>query len=232
MIGNIFLSRTALEPLACHQNVDGSYQMAAAPIMCNRCPSNSTLTTSSVFGGMDEYRSLRKKAIVCATLYGLGSPLLFFGVLYSHRDVLKKNQFQNGFGFLTTKMREEYYFWEVVISLRKLLLVFGATMFAKENKVPSGLWTIFVTVSALIAQVQATPFASTFTILRPVMCILCISLTLYCLVDKDANIAECCMLVATMLVPILALGQRSCATQRQVLCSSQSYPDALVVEQV
>lgn len=176
MVGNIFLSGTALQPLSCQQNVDGSWEMTTAAIKCDLCPSdtatlsssNSTTSTlesssnSTWWNTLDEYKSLHKQAIVCSTLYGLGSPLLFFTVLYSHRHVLKKNEFQNAFGFLSSKMREEFYYWEVVISFRKLLLVCAARLFTKENRVPGALWVVSVTVCALVAQVHASPFASAF----------------------------------------------------------------------
>ena len=213
MVGNVFLSGTALEPLACQQNVDGSSTMTSAPhIKCTLCP----LPSNSTFAWYDEYQSLHTQAIVCTTLYGLGSPLLFFTVLYTHRHVLKKNEFQNGFGFLSTKMREEYYFWEVIITLRKLLLVCGAKLFSKENKSPGALWIVSVTVCSLVAQVQATPFASALLHHHRRYSSVELTWRAAC-TDKDANIAESCMLLATMLVPILALGQRSCASWQQPL---------------
>ncbi len=130
MIGYVFLAGTALEPLACLTNVDGKSYMRNEPeIQCTWCKDNASeivvWSTASDAQGTNHtepksktmyYTTLRTEAIIWSTLYGIGSPLLFFVVLYSHRDVLKKNEFQNGFGFLSTKMREEYYFWEVMIS--------------------------------------------------------------------------------------------------------------------
>jgi hypothetical protein len=112
MIGYVFLAGTALEPLACEQNVDGKSYMRTEPtIQCTMCHLNETLEPMLDKHHHVRYRTLRTESIVWASLYGLGSPLLFFIVLYSHREVLKKNEFQNGFGFLSTKMREEFYFW-------------------------------------------------------------------------------------------------------------------------
>jgi hypothetical protein len=94
MIGYVFLSGTALDPLSCAPDGDGDPRlyMGADPSQeCDLCDK--------------EYNSLRIQAIVLATLYGFGPPLIFVVVLYSHRDMLKKNEFQAGFGFLSTKMR-------------------------------------------------------------------------------------------------------------------------------
>eukprot|EP01043_Picozoa_sp_COSAG02_P129645 COSAG02_NODE_67240_length_253_cov_0.844156_1_plen_67_part_10 len=60
-------------------------------------------------------------------------------------------------------MREEFYYWEVVISFRKLLLVCAARLFTKANRVPGALWVVSVTVCALVAQVHALRFPPIYT---------------------------------------------------------------------
>jgi hypothetical protein len=172
MVGYIFLAQTSLEPLSCQYNLDGRRYMKSAPgIECSLC--NKT------------YKSLYYKAFIGATVYGLGSPLLFFVILYTHRDRLKTNEFTTGYGFLAAKMREEHYIWEVLISFRKLLLVVG-TGLSDGHVVASTLWNVFVTVLAFGAQVWTWPFA-----------------------NNDANLAEAATLLSTLLVLCLALGQRS-----------------------
>ncbi len=82
-------------------------------------------------------------------------------------------------------MREEYFYWEVVISVRKLLLVVGTKM-SSGHTVPSTLWNLFVTVAALGAHVWKWPFA-----------------------HNDANLAEALTLLSTLAVLALGLGQNT-----------------------
>ena len=121
-----------------------------------------------------------------STVYGLGSPFLFFIVLFNskRKGRLKTNEFAAAYGFLSTKMREEHYAWEVCISFRKLLLVVGTKLSTNKTVIPATLSNVFVTVAAFGMQISTLPFA-----------------------ELDANIAECLTLVSTLLVLILGLGQ-------------------------
>jgi hypothetical protein len=94
MIGYIFLAGTALEPFSCVKDISGKRFIHAEPsIECNWCDT--------------DYRHLASFAIVWFTLYGFGTPILFYLILYSNEDKLKTKQFMDGFGFLSTKMNEE-----------------------------------------------------------------------------------------------------------------------------
>ena len=94
------------------------------------------------------------------SLNGVGTPALFWIILKSHQSVLKTKDFMSGFGFLSTKMSEEFFYWECIISLRKLLLVIG-TKLSDGSQIPSALINLFVTVVAFGAQVYTRPFANT-----------------------------------------------------------------------
>ena len=176
MVGYIFLASTAMEPLSCDEKQNGRLYMHTAPdIECHPCDQSDD--------GNLRYKPMMVKAYIFATVYGLGTPALFFGVLYTYKDELKKNSFMSSFGFLSTKMREEFYTWEVIISFRKLLLVVG-TKFSNNHVVVSTLWNAFVVVLAFGLQVWAWPFA-----------------------NDDANWAELLTLLSTMLVLILGMAQ-------------------------
>jgi hypothetical protein len=100
MVGYIFLSGNALEPFSCRQDFDGiSYMTAATDIACTMCD--------------PEYLRLRIGAIIGTTVYGFGSPLMFFLVLWTSKtnNKLKTKEFAASYGFLSTKMREEDYAW-------------------------------------------------------------------------------------------------------------------------
>jgi hypothetical protein len=79
----------------------------------------------------------------------------------------------------------EYYWWELVISSRKLTLV-TATAFSNGQHLPCALVNLFCTVAALTAQAYTLPFA-----------------------NDDANLAEALTLLATVLILVLGLAQQS-----------------------
>ena len=120
-------------------------------------------------------------SIAAFTLYGFGTPVLFGVILWSHREDLQSNTFVKRFGFLVTKMKTEYFWWEILISFRKLSLVI-ATKFADGQRLPCSLVNLFITVAAFGFQVYTLPFA-----------------------NDDANIAEALTLLATVLILVLSL---------------------------
>ena len=142
MVGYVFLAKNALEPLSCVETLDGSRWMragAAADIRCSWCPTEGDKSRDL------PYKTLAILGVVFYTIYGLGTPLLFSVILISNRDRLHTNQFNSGFGFLSSKMREETYWWEVLISFRKLLLV-SFVMYSPGQELAFTLINLFVTV--------------------------------------------------------------------------------------
>jgi hypothetical protein len=120
MVGYVFLAKTALEPLSCRVQLNGHPYITASAgsdIECSLCHVKADDTR------LLSYRSLASLAVVAYTVYGLGTPLLFTIILWTNRKSLYTSKFMQSFGFLSSKMREEWYIWEVFISVRKLLLV-------------------------------------------------------------------------------------------------------------
>lgn len=148
MVGYVFLAKTALEPLSCKVQLNGRRYITAtagSDIECSFCwvPADNTRLLS--------YRQLASLAIVAYTVYGLGTPLLFTIILWTNRKVLYKAKFMQSFGFLSSKMREEWYIWEVFISVRKLLLV-TMVMWSPGQELAMTLINLFITVGAFGAQ--------------------------------------------------------------------------------
>ena len=179
MIGYVFLAKNALEPLSCVETLDGTRWIkagAAADIRCSWCQTEGDKTRWL------SYRQLATLATVFYTIYGLGTPLLFSIILTSNRNRLHTNKFNSSFGFLSSKMREETYWWEVLISFRKLLLV-SFVMWSNGQELAFTLINLFVAVGAFGAQAWVRPFA-----------------------NVDANLAEAVTLLCTILMLILGLG--------------------------
>lgn len=128
-------------------------------------------------------------SIAAFVLYGFGVPIAFGAILWSKRNELQNNDFSKSFGFLATKMRTEYYWWEVLISFRKLALV-AATKFSDGQRLPCALINLFVAVTAFGTQLYFLPFA-----------------------NDDANLAESLTLLSTILILVLGLAQKTKAAE-------------------
>eukprot|EP01046_Picozoa_sp_COSAG06_P033819 COSAG06_NODE_3487_length_5273_cov_1.389254_3_plen_684_part_00 len=128
---------------------------------------------------------------------------MFGVILWSHREGLQSNTFVKRFGFLVTKMKTEYFWWEILISFRKLSLVV-ATKFADGQRLPCSLVNLFITVAAFGFQVYTLPFA-----------------------NDDANIAEALTLLATVLILVLGLAQKAKSAEELIGGISEE-EDALV----
>jgi hypothetical protein len=165
MVGFTYLTSKAYEPLVCLPVNGHASKLKFAPdIDCDWCDPDFKL----IFVG----------SIVFLTLYSLGTSLLFFSVLRTNRKYLKTAGFMQQFGFLSNKMREENYLWELVICFRKLVLV----LCAKAGGLSASIVCVLVVVFALAAQVWQKPFA-----------------------HDDANIVESLMLLSTVLVLVLGI---------------------------
>eukprot|EP01048_Picozoa_sp_COSAG05_P019239 COSAG05_NODE_2963_length_2459_cov_2.922458_2_plen_135_part_00 len=58
-------------------------------------------------------------------MYGFGTPILFGAILFSAgKDELQTHEFTERYGFLSTKMKAESFWWGIVVSFRKLFLSF------------------------------------------------------------------------------------------------------------
>eukprot|EP01047_Picozoa_sp_COSAG01_P041947 COSAG01_NODE_3634_length_5845_cov_2.576227_2_plen_610_part_00 len=226
MVGYVFLVSTSLEPMSCIQDLNKKwYMIAHTQQQCNWCESSDQAILSSYvkgdFSADVPYPLLAIASISIASIYGLGIPILFFHIMYSHahdwegepnketRDGhpnrkynkdygklktanLKKWKFVRRYGFLTTKTSEKYYYWEVMIIIRKLMLSLitkGILIKNQKSDPNSGarqaLCNMFVLVIACTAQAYARPFA-----------------------HQDANFAESGLLLCAVLLVLVGMGTR------------------------
>lgn len=102
---------------------------AEPSIECQWCEAKEGTTTGSeipVFGWLNtlEYRTYASVALFAASFYGVGIPYYFFTIMYRAKHdrtdgasaatgKLKHGEFIKRYGFLTSKMRDDFYFWEV-----------------------------------------------------------------------------------------------------------------------
>eukprot|EP01052_Picozoa_sp_SAG31_P033263 SAG31_NODE_3735_length_3938_cov_1.264913_3_plen_180_part_00 len=129
-----------------------------------------------------EYRHYATMAVVAGSIYGLGIPIVFFLVAHNAKDRRLTNNFEKKYGFLTSKMREQYYYWECMIILRKLLLSL-ITRYSADNAIRQTLCNLGVLLMAVSIHIYAAPF-----------------------IHSDANLAELGTLFATLIVLLVGLG--------------------------
>jgi hypothetical protein len=114
MVGYVFLVSTALEPMSCREDINKKWYMIAHPQQqCNWCEwSDANQWTEEL-----PYPVLAGAAMIIASFYGLGIPILFFCIMYTNApgedgaNGLKKRRFVSRYGFLTSKTSETYYWW-------------------------------------------------------------------------------------------------------------------------
>jgi hypothetical protein len=118
MVGYIFIVSSALEPWSCTQDINGRLHMKADPsVECQWCDSAPVADTAKeeqlpfiAFLNHLEYRSYATVAVIAASVYGLGIPMLFFGITWKGRALQKGGQLQDDyekrFGFLTSKVKQ------------------------------------------------------------------------------------------------------------------------------
>jgi hypothetical protein len=179
MVGYIYLTTTSLQPITCAIDLDGSQWVKSAPqIKCDWCSSESLYVWQ---GYRVTYRTFATASVVFFTLYGLGVPVLFGCILFSHRATAHTDTFARSFGFLSVRTRIDCFWWETFISLRKLAMVV-AVVFSDGVSRPCGCVVLSVLVIAVGAHIYAMPFA-----------------------NGDANLAEATTLLATILILITGI---------------------------
>ena len=185
-VGYVFIVSSALEPLSCIRDVDKRWYMAANPqTECQWCGDDGAAYNHDT--GELSYPYIAGASYVIASVYSFGIPSLFFYIMYSQRTILRKAEFTQNYGFLTSKTSERFYWWECAIIVRKLVLsivtkysVDGA---GGDGSIRQSLCNMAVMLVACIAHVYAKPFA-----------------------HADANAAEMATLFATMLTLLIGMG--------------------------
>ena len=182
LVGYTMIARNSLEPLACDTVMDSTQWMHAQPaIACDSC-------SNTIIPGLGlTYRWIAALSVAFFMIWGFGIPLSFAGLLRSKRKVLQTNAFARDYGFLASKMKTEYFWWEMVVLIRRLMLVVITKFFGGNGEtLQCAVLNLLVTIMALVGQIFCWPFA-----------------------NSDANWAETFTLLATILIIVLGLAQEN-----------------------
>lgn len=123
----VLIASKALEPLLCTRQGDGIRYMNANPdIEC----------TILNFETKDPYTAMSIAAYVLFVVYGFGLPIYLFWALTNakRRNLMGDMNFIQRYGWLYLRYNRDYYYWEIVMLLRKLFIVLFQMAF---NNYPS-----------------------------------------------------------------------------------------------
>lgn len=143
----VFMASKAMEPLDCTTQPDGRRSMDANPeIECTFLEG--------------DYARLQVSSFFFFVTYGIGIPSVLFYILYKARKNKKMGDvgFVQRFGWLYLRYNRDYYFWEIFVLVRKLLLVLIQMVYNAEP-VSQALGCIMVLAVALAAHLRYMPFA-------------------------------------------------------------------------
>eukprot|EP01046_Picozoa_sp_COSAG06_P011619 COSAG06_NODE_666_length_13272_cov_10.674334_1_plen_2097_part_10 len=116
LVGYVALVSAAMAPLGCQSLYGGSYMVSQPSIECDWCGNKNDVTWR--FGNVG-YLWLATLAWMFSIMYGLGIPAMMVYIMYSHSENIKHREYTERYGFLSNKMREDWYAWEVCIIFRK-----------------------------------------------------------------------------------------------------------------
>jgi hypothetical protein len=138
-VGAIFLAKSFLRPFDCMTNHFGERVMASAPeISCNDSdPDYSKITKYSEIG-------IAGFVACIAVMWAM--------LIHTHRS---DTPGLGNFAFLADKFEDQYYYWEMVIVVRKVLLM---AIFLLFNQVAAVLLATFLTIVCLCFHIAARPF--------------------------------------------------------------------------
>ena len=185
LIGYVMLVSAATQPMACHTDLDSKIKMSADnSIECDFCQPNAGI---AVLGTAHTYAWLWKCSLLCTVLYSAGLPIFFFNIIwkYAATEELHTKHYLEHFGFLTSKFRDRWYFWEIFVLLRKMLHASISTHSA-HRPVRQALLNLIVVFVSISSQCYCLPF-----------------------VNNDANVAEFLTLASTFFTLLIGLGQGS-----------------------
>jgi hypothetical protein len=136
-----FLIQTSLQPFNCIKQSNGRYTLTKSP---------------SEFCYSDQWNQNFPYVILFLTLYGLIFPLVLVVYFLKYRFDLENFSFQMKFGPLIDPYKKLYYFWELVIMIRRTIFIVSSDFLASSGsyglRFSSGiaLLLLFVWTDALI----------------------------------------------------------------------------------
>ncbi|KAJ3440497.1 insulin-like growth factor binding proteinn-terminal [Anaeramoeba flamelloides] len=141
----LIVSLKVLEYFDCTHNDNGSWSMDAKP---------------EWFCFEGEWMKLFPVALVALIGYVFGIPIIMGLVLRHYSTRLTEEEFDQKFGLLSARYSKNFYYWEIVIMLRKLAIVALQLMLGKRQFIQVSLCILVIFV-AILLQLKYAPYLET-----------------------------------------------------------------------
>ncbi|KAJ5066395.1 g protein-coupled receptor-related [Anaeramoeba ignava] len=138
----LFLSYKVLQIFDCKKQSEGTYTFGG---------------DSSLFCYEKWWKDIFPFAIVFLVLYVVGIPLILSILFFVSSKKLDEQSFDLRFGLLCTRYTKTWFFWEIFVMIRKLLLTI-AQLFLSFDPIIQSIFCVVVLLFALVLQIQAKPF--------------------------------------------------------------------------
>ncbi|CDW71577.1 UNKNOWN [Stylonychia lemnae] len=79
-------------------------------------------------------------------VWGLGIPFFAFSILIKHRKRLEHQITKDKYGFLYRGFKKEFYYWEIVIMYRKIIIIFIAVFISNFGIISQALMMFFIQI--------------------------------------------------------------------------------------
>jgi hypothetical protein len=169
----------------------------------------------------EDYAFYSTVAALGILVYPIGTPLLYFTLLYRNRHKLHATgpavtsaACRKRFGFIYGRYEPEYYWWELVEMTRKLLLT-GGILFLAPGSVAQLACALVIAAYFMAAHIKCQPYADDDddNLQVPLYALISmISSSLLSTPSDDDNL-QSCSLISTVLVLVLGIMIKSVSMQ-------------------
>ncbi|CDW74086.1 UNKNOWN [Stylonychia lemnae] len=119
-------------------------------------------------------------ALPCIVVWGLGIPFFALAILIKQRYKLENFDTRQKYGFLYRGYRKEYYYWEIVIMYRKILIIFTSVFISNFGIVAQALIIFFILIIFLLINFKKQPFNTQILNDLETLSLITSMITIYC----------------------------------------------------
>jgi type IV secretory pathway VirB2 component (pilin) len=143
-LAHVTLTRVSLSLLTCIRIGNGKrYLLEDLSVECGTAKANGFQFGVGLIGFL---------------LYGLGIPAIAFAVLYRRRNSLTKPKNMRVYGFIYSGFKNQWYYWESLVSLRKVGMSIAAIFLSQVGPFTQALGAQLILVGAAIVHARARPY--------------------------------------------------------------------------
>ncbi|CDW88757.1 UNKNOWN [Stylonychia lemnae] len=123
-------------------------------------------------------------------VWGIGIPFFALVLLFKHRSRLEQNGLRERYGFLYKGYKKEYYYWEIFIMYRKLIIIFISVFFKNHGVIAQALVVMIFYIFFMLLTFKLNPFINITLNQLESLSLLTSMLTIYCGLYFIANIHQ------------------------------------------